>query len=174
MLSATALRAAPLRADFEAQVLAEQGRMLAVARRFFRCEADCQDAVQDATLAALRGFDRFAGTAAVSTWLHRITVNACLQTLRRRRCRPTAALPAADLPTPPAPEPSAGLAAGELRAYVEALPAAYRDVLVLRHLDELDTDAAARQLRTTPGAVKTRLHRARQALRERLLRASAN
>ena len=53
----------------------------------------------------------------------------------------------------------------QVRACIDRLPAAYRTVLLLRDIEELDTEETAKQLGITPGAVKTRLHRARQALR---------
>ena len=64
------------------------GRMLAVARRYLGNEEDARDAVQDAFLSAFRAIDRFEGEAKLSTWLHRIVVNACLMKLRTRRRRP--------------------------------------------------------------------------------------
>jgi RNA polymerase sigma factor (sigma-70 family) len=57
-------------------------RMLAVARRFLRCEEDCADAVQDAFLSAFRSLHRFQGNSTLATWLHRIVVNVCLMRLR--------------------------------------------------------------------------------------------
>ena len=66
----------------------------------------------------------------------------------------------------------ARLTRAETRAHVRAcinrLPAPYREVLVLRDIEELDTEQTAKQLGINPGAVKTRLHRARQALRSLL------
>ena len=53
----------------------------------------------------------------------------------------------------------------QVRACIDRLPEAYRTVLVLRDMEEFDTDQTAERLGSTPGAVKTRLHRARQALR---------
>ena len=64
------------------------GRMLAVARRFLPVEEDARDAVQDAFLSAFRSIDRFEGHAQLSTWLHRIVVNASLMKLRTRRRHP--------------------------------------------------------------------------------------
>lgn len=82
-----ALRAAEP-AAFEALVRAHGGRLLAVARRFLRNEHDAQDAVQDAFLAAFRSLGGFEGGARLSTWLHRIVVNASLMKLRTRRNKP--------------------------------------------------------------------------------------
>src|SRR5688572_12499994 len=64
------------------------GRLLAVARRFLPVEEDARDAVQDAFLSAFRGLASFEGQAQLSTWLHRIVVNASLMKLRTRRRKP--------------------------------------------------------------------------------------
>jgi RNA polymerase sigma-70 factor (ECF subfamily) len=156
------------------------GRMLAVARRFLRCEEDSADAVQDAFLAAFRSLDQFEGNSTLGTWLHRIVVNVCLTKLRaqsRRRAVPMDdLLPTCDetghhtRPIRPWEEPAlARLTREETRAQVRAcidrLSEPYRTVLLLRDIEELDTDQTARQLGIAAGAVKTRLHRARQALR---------
>jgi RNA polymerase sigma-70 factor (ECF subfamily) len=156
------------------------GRMLAVARRFLRCEADCADAVQDAFLAAFRNLDKFEGNSSLGTWLHRIVVNACLTKLRaqsRSRAVPIDdLLPAFDetghhaQPVRSWGEETLSQLTREetriqVRACIDRLPEPYRTVLLLRDLEEFDTDQTAEQLGITVGAVKTRLHRARQALR---------
>lgn len=168
---------------YEALVRAYGGRMLAVARRFLRSEEDARDAVQEAFLNAFRSIDRFEGQARLSTWLHRIVVNAALMKLRTRRRKPERSidelLPGFEtdghLLNPAeawrkAPEEEVGRQ--ELRGLVlekiHELPAAHRNVLLLRDIEELDTEAAAATLGVSVGAVKTRLHRARQALRELL------
>jgi RNA polymerase sigma-70 factor (ECF subfamily) len=156
------------------------GRMLSSARRFFSCEHDCRDAVQDAFLSAFRSLDQFEGGAALGTWLHRIQVNACLMKLRSQSRNRTVSmsdlLPTFDEsghhtdPVQPWEEmPPARLSREEMRAQVRAciqrLPESYRIVLILRDIDELNTEETAQRLGIAPGAVKTRLHRARQALR---------
>jgi RNA polymerase sigma-70 factor (ECF subfamily) len=166
----------------EALIREHAGAMRAVARRLLRCEADSADAVQEAFLAAFRAIDSFAGNAALSSWLHRIVVNCCLARLRSRKRLRTVSLddlPALDGPgrhvrpaSPWAPDAEQQAVRAETRAQVRAcidqLPDAYRTVLVLRDIEELDTDQTAERLGSTPGAVKTRLHRARQALRSLL------
>jgi RNA polymerase sigma-70 factor (ECF subfamily) len=155
-------------------------RMLAVARRFLRCDEDCADAVQDAFLAAFRSLDGFEGNSSLGTWLHRIVVNSCLTKLRAQsRSR---AVPMDDLlPTLdetdhyPRPfwswdtEALSQLTREEtrrqVRVCIDRLPEPYRAVLLLRDIEELDTEQTAHTLGIAPGAVKTRLHRARQALR---------
>src|SRR5262245_52418857 len=75
-------------AAYEQLVRTYGGRMLAVARRFLPVEEDARDAVQDAFLSAFRSIRRFEGNAQLSTWLHRIVVNAALMKLRTRRRKP--------------------------------------------------------------------------------------
>ncbi len=173
-----ALRAGDASA-YETLVRRESGRMLAVARRFLRQEDDARDAVQDAFLQAFRALPRFAGEARLGTWLHRIVVNASLMKLRSRRRRPEEPIDAL-LPVFEDGHHAAYVAEwrdgadtllerAETRAFVraciDALPESYRTVLLLRDVEELDTDEAARALELTPNALKVRLHRARQALR---------
>ncbi len=165
---------------YESLVRREMPRLLAVARRFLRNEEDARDAVQDAFFSAFRSFETFEEGCQVSTWLHRITVNAALMKLRSRRRRPEE--PIDDLlPTfledgHHARHPhewrdtAEGLLAQRedreyVRACIDRLPESYRTVLLLRDIEDMDTAEAARTLATTENVVKVRLHRARQALR---------
>ena len=164
---------------FEVLVRVYGGRMLAVARRMLANEEDARDVVQNAFLSAFRALASFEGDALLSTWLHRIVINAALMKLRTRRRRPEAAiedlLPRfledghhAD------PDWSWGATAetlfeqkqlqAQVRAAVARLPESYRTVLMLRDIDELSTAEVAQALGVTHNAVKLRLHRARQAL----------
>jgi RNA polymerase sigma-70 factor (ECF subfamily) len=155
-------------------------RMLATARRMLGNEDDAQDVVQEAFLSAFNGIRQFAGQARLSTWLHRIVVNATLMRMRSRRRRPEQSiedvLPAfledghfEESPRRWNAVPEEIVAAEGVRAAVRAcidrLPESYRAVLVLRDIEDMDTEEAASVLHTTPNAVKVRLHRARQALR---------
>ena len=164
----------------EAVVRQHGGRMLAVARRFLRTEEDSADAVQDAFLSAFRSLDGFEGNAALGTWLHRILVNVCLMRLRtlsrRREVSIDDLLPVFDesgqhrCPVQTWNDQSlAQLTQQETRAHVRAcidqLPSPHREVLLLRDMEGLDTEETAQLLGINAGAVKTRLHRARQALR---------
>lgn len=143
------------------------GAMLSVARRFFGDTDDAAEAVQDAFVSAFRAMTAFEGTAKLGTWLHRITVNACLLKLRgRRRSR---LVPLDDQFQTAATACDSGLSQDETCARVRAglaqLPEAYRTVIRLRDLEGLSTEETAARLGTNRGAVKTRLHRARQALK---------
>jgi RNA polymerase sigma-70 factor (ECF subfamily) len=158
----------------EALVREHSGRMLAVARRLLRSEEDSADAVQDAFLSAFRALDSFAGQSSLGTWLHRIVVNVCLMKLRtrarRRREVPIDVLPALEVTCHTQPEQAPVLLVraetrAQVRACIEQLPEGYRTVLQLRDIEERDTEETARQMGIAVGAVKTRLHRARQALR---------
>jgi RNA polymerase sigma-70 factor (ECF subfamily) len=71
-------------AAFTELVRRESGKLRAVARRILRSDEDADDAVQDALLSAFQNLDGFEGGARLSTWLHRITVNAALMRLRSR------------------------------------------------------------------------------------------
>lgn len=170
---------------FELLVREYGGRMLATARRLVGTDDEARDVLQEAFLAAFRAIDTFAGAARLSTWLHRIVINAALMRLRSRRRRREESiddlLPRFDDEGHWA-EPASRwdtstdvlLERGETRAMVrkaiDRLPLNYRSVLLLRDIEELDTDETASLLGVTPNAVKTRLHRARQALRTLLQR----
>jgi RNA polymerase sigma-70 factor (ECF subfamily) len=167
-------------AAYELLVRSYTPRMLSVARRFLRSEEDARDAVQDAFLSAFRAIDRFEGNSRISTWLHRIVVNASLMKLRTRRRKPERSIEEL-MPgflenghlEQPASEwrklPEDQVAQSELRELllekIHELPESHRTVLLLRDIEELDTEETAKTLELTPGAVKTRLHRARLALR---------
>lgn len=165
---------------FEELVRSEGGRMLAVARNLLRNEDDARDAVQTAFLSAFRGLTGFTGDCRVSTWLHRIVVNAALMMLRSRRRRPEESIEAllptfdatshhVDAPVPWKRNQQSEFERGECRTLVrrciDRLPDSYRTVLMLRDIEELDTAETACLLGCSENAVKVRLHRARQALR---------
>jgi RNA polymerase sigma-70 factor (ECF subfamily) len=140
--------------------------MHAVARRFLGDTDDAAEAVQEALVSAFRAMGRFQGTSRLRTWLHRIVVNACFMKLRarkRNRCVPLEdGLPA---PTNQLDTANRAEAANRVRASINRLPEAYRTVIRLRDLEGLDTEETATMLGTSTGVIKTRLHRARHALR---------
>ena len=160
------------------------GRLLALARGFLRNEDDAADAVQEAFLSMCKSLDRFEGNSSLATWLHRIVVNNCLMKLRSKSRRKSYSidelLPTFDDTGHHAKPISAwtetsrdSLAIDEarrqVRACIDDLPEDYRAVLLLRDIEEFDTEQTASILGVNPGAVKTRLHRARQALRTLLV-----
>ncbi len=170
-------------AAFETVVRDHSPALLAAARRILRNEEDAREALQDAFVSAFKAIGSFEGGARLSTWLHRIAINAALMKLRARRRRPETSIEEllprfqADghqvVPNEPWAEPPNELASRKetralVRRMIEELPDSYRTVLLLRDLEELSTEEVARMLEVTPNAVKIRLHRARQALRAKL------
>jgi RNA polymerase sigma-70 factor, ECF subfamily len=165
---------------FETLVRSYTPRLLAVGRRMLGSDEDARDVVQEAFMNAFRSMDRFEGNAKLSTWLHRIVVNAALMKLRTRRRKPEESLE----PLLPAfrenghhvdkfsqwDETADQMAEREetrqvVRDAILSLPETYREVLILRDIEEMSTDETARALGITANAVKIRLHRARLALR---------
>ncbi|HYC56229.1 MAG TPA: sigma-70 family RNA polymerase sigma factor [Candidatus Binatia bacterium] len=174
-------------AAYESLVRSCGARMLATARRMLGDEDDARNVVQDAFLSAFRSIARFEGDCLLSTWLHRIVVNAALMKLRSRRRRPEICiedlLPAFDgdghRDVPEIADDEACDVDEQLdrarmrervRACIDMLPASYRTVLVLRDIEELSTEEVAEMLAISRPNVKTRLHRARQALKTLLER----
>jgi RNA polymerase sigma-70 factor (ECF subfamily) len=165
---------------YEELVATRTGYLRSIARRYFRSEADVDEAVQNAFTMAYSGLARFQGTSKLDSWLYRVATNACLLELRSRSRRPTVALSnensvEGELSSPVRQRTSASESAFEtslrselgqrVRLCVDLLPNSYREVIRLRDLEELDTAETAKRLGTTIGNVKTRLHRAREALR---------
>lgn len=160
-------------------VRSQTGRLLSVARRMLRNEEDARDAVQEGFLSAFRALPQFNGQSRLATWVHRIVVNAALMKLRTRSRRPEASieelLPRFQEDGHHA-EPVSDWASSidtllvqretrtRVRAAMDRLPESYRTVVLLRDIEELDTEETANALGLTPNAVKIRLHRARQAL----------
>lgn len=167
-------------AAFELLVRTYGGRLLHVARRFLP-EEDARDALQEAFLSAFKAIHRFDGKAKISTWLHRIVVNAALMRLRKKSTQKEESLEPL-LPTfledghrtdpgpawPENPEEVVGREQmrGIVRAAIDQLPPNYRNVVLLRDIEELNGAETGELLGLTSGAVKVRLHRARRALRE--------
>lgn len=167
-------------AAYERLVRENLPKLLAVTRRVLGNDADAQEAVQDAFLSAFKALPTFEGDSRIGTWLHRIAVNAALMKLRSRARRPEQSIDhllprflddghQADPPARWTVTAEQLLERDEARALVrqaiDQLPEAYRTVLMLRDIEEMDTEETARLLGVNSGVVKTRLHRARQALR---------
>jgi RNA polymerase sigma-70 factor (ECF subfamily) len=167
-------------AAYEVLVRAHSSRLLAVTRRILISEEDARDAVQDAFVLAFRNVKSFEGESRLSTWLHRVAINAALMKLRTRRRRPEEPLEPL-LPTylddghhveqfqswdEAADDALARRRRQALvRECIDRLPENYRTVLLLRDIEQMETEEAASTLGISVNAVKIRLHRARQALR---------
>lgn len=163
------------------RLLREYGpRLLRLARRFLANEEDARDVLQEAMVNVYRSIGKFEATSALSTWLHRIVVNAALMKLRTKRRHPEEEIEQylprfladghqTEPSTPWSESAESVIEREELRSAVRdaiaRLPDAYRIVLELRDIEELSTAETAEILGTTKNVVKIRLHRARQALR---------
>ncbi len=147
--------------------------LLDVARAHCRDEADAQDAVQDALLSAVDNLDSYRGDGSVEGWLIRIVVNACRRMHRGQRNDPKLHVPGDDLVLPSEqddPEMAALRAevAGLIGAEINALPPVDRAVFLLAEGAGWTGVEIAKSIDLTPGAVRTRLTRARARLRERV------
>lgn len=143
-------------------------RLWAVALRTTGNAEDAADGLQDGLIAAYRRAASFRGDAAVTTWLHRVVVNACLDRLRAAAVRRTAPLTEVpDLPDPTA-DVHAGAEADERRRRVLAalteLPAEQRAALVLVDMEGYSVSEAADVLEVPVGTVKSRCSRGRVRL----------
>ncbi|MCP3903302.1 MAG: RNA polymerase sigma factor [Planctomycetes bacterium] len=161
-----------------------QGRIYSVCYRMLRRREDAADLTQDALLRIMEGLGSYDGRAAFSTWAIRVAMNCCLSHLRRERIRRHGSL---DEPVGPGEEPRHARlpGGGELsgpervergetsRIVVRALASldpAMRAALVLRDLQGLDYQQVGAVLGVAVGTVKSRLFRARAALREEVER----
>jgi RNA polymerase sigma-70 factor (ECF subfamily) len=154
---------------FEVLVERHERRVYNLALRMTGREEDARDATQDAFLSALRKLKGFRGEAAFSTWLHRVTVNACYDLLRKRQRAPLLHEWPSD-EGPPRPEPAStdhadavDLSLDVQRALMD-VPADFRAALILCDVQDLPYDEAAAILGVPVGTVKSRLHRGRAAL----------
>ncbi|MCU1595278.1 MAG: polymerase sigma factor SigM [Frankiales bacterium] len=173
-----ALLAAHLEGDvraFNDLIAGNRQRMWAVALRTLGDVEEAADAVQDACLSAFRAADRYRGDAKVSTWLHRIVVNACLDRIRRKAVRPTVPLP----DQPPADprdvlgERETGL---DVQRALADLPVEQRLAIVMVDLQGLSVEEASVVIGVPAGTVKSRCFRGRARLAVTLasLRSSGN
>ena len=149
-------------------------RLLCVARRILRNEADAEDAVQEAYLSAVRHFRQFEGRSSILTWLTTIVVNQALTQLRVRRVQPsfetisTCDAAEAVVCISQAQNPEQQFLRkevnGKLNSALQGMPEKYRTVIQLRQLAGASIIETARYLGVTEECIKTRLHRANHLL----------
>ena len=151
---------------FAELVRRHQNRLWSVALGTLRDPDDAADAVQDALISALRAAGGYRGDAAVTTWLHRIVVNACLDRLRRKRVRPTVELPG-EGPREPA-DPRDQIAEQDtvvvVREALSELGADQRAAITLVDLHGYSVAEAAEIIGVPQGTVKSRCARGRLQL----------
>ncbi len=156
-------------------------RLYRIARGVLRNSADAEDAVQDAYVSAFSHLADYRGDATLAAWLSRIVMNEALMRLRRKRpsvdidaiARPRSEAEIIPFPlTNPNDDPEKTMAQRQILQLVEqatdALPEIYRLVFVTRVIESMSVEETAELLEIKAETVKTRLHRARQLLREQL------
>lgn len=155
-------------AAFGALLRRHDDRMRGLAYRLLADRDAMDDALQEAYVKAFRAIDRFKVGSSFGTWLYRITYNACIDELRRRKRAPVAD---ADPPDPESgragPERVVSVAES-VRAALAELPESQRITVVLVDGEGFDHQEVAGILGVAPGTVASRLHRARAALRRTL------
>ena len=160
------------RGTFERLIEEYADRIYNVALRITGNAADAEDVMQEAFENAYRAWPEFRGEAAPSTWLYRIAVNQALMRVRRRPIEFLTELPAGEDLRDWSAEISERGERLELRGLLETaialLEPDLRAALVLRDIDGLSTSETADALEITESAVKSRLHRARRLVRQRL------
>jgi len=174
----------------EALMTRYSGRVYRLAFGITRNDADAEEIVQDVFLTLFRKIDTFEGRSALGTWIYRVTANAALIKRRGQRVELEVLLEdylprfledghregdRAFLCADWSQRPDEVAQGVETRAILtqalERLPDTYRAVVLLRDLEGLSNEEAAEVLGETVASVKSRLHRARMALREQLTRA---
>jgi RNA polymerase sigma-70 factor, ECF subfamily len=147
-------------------------RLFRIARAIVREDDEAEDVLQEAYVRAFEHLGRLEDLAAVATWLSRIVVNEARARLRRRRIARDLAPADVEVRLMAAPDPEQQMLSKQLQGVlalaIDALPLGYRTVFVLRELEGLDTKEVSAALGIREEAVKTRLHRARTALRDEL------
>ncbi|HUR02480.1 MAG TPA: RNA polymerase sigma factor SigM [Nonomuraea sp.] len=152
---------------FSEIVKRHRDRMWAVALRTLGDPDEAADAVQDAFVSAYRKAGTFRGEAAVTTWLHRIVVNACLDRMRRKSVRPVAddeLIEAAERDTPMPDQTGEREVSMEVSAALKMLPTDQRAALVLVDMMGYSVEDAAQVLEVPSGTVKSRCARGRAKL----------
>lgn len=161
---------------FNELMAAQERRMYAVAFRMCGTREDAEDCLQEAMLRIYRSIASFKAQSSFGTWVYRITMNTCLDELRRRKSRPGTSLDdMLDAGWAPADEregPEQRAVRSELRNGLEALilelPEDMRAAVVLRDIQGLSYEDIARALDANVGTIKSRISRGREKLREKI------
>ena len=155
---------------FEVLVQRHGARVYNLCLRILGDPDEAADASQDTFLAALRKLSTFRGDSAFTTWLHRVTVNACYDSLRRKRRRPLLQIvrdedderPETSLPAPDHADQV--VFSVDVASALLEVPEEFRVVLVMADVQDLPYDEIARVLEIPVGTVKSRVFRGRAAL----------
>ena len=163
---------------FEILMEKHESKMYAVALRMCKNREDAQDCLQDAMLRIYKALPTFKGQSSFSTWAYRITMNTCLDDLRRKKVRQAQSLDQMlDIGWAPVDENNTAerhLENNELKRNlsraIQSLPEEMRAAVVLRDIQGFSYEEIANVLSTNVGTVKSRISRGREKLREILSR----
>jgi RNA polymerase sigma-70 factor, ECF subfamily len=154
-----------------------ESKVYSLAMKMLRNPEDAEDVLQETFLRAYRGIKAFKGHSTFSTWIYRITANSALMRLRKKQL-PQISIEDSDERDAPisiadwAPGPVEQLLNQEMQRVmdeaIETLPPEFRQVFILRDIEELSNADVAEILDLSVAAVKSRLHRARLKVRNRL------
>lgn len=154
-----------------------ESKVYSLAMKMLRNPEDAEDVLQETFLRAYRGIKSFKGNSTFSTWIYRITANSALMRLRKKQL-PQVSIEDSDERDAPisiadwAPGPVEQLLNQEMQRVmdeaIEALPPEFRQVFILRDVEEMSNADVAEILDLSVAAVKSRLHRARLKVRNRL------
>ena len=155
---------------FEQLVIAYRDQVFRLALRMCGNEADADEAAQEAFLSAWKALPNFRGDSQFSTWLYQLTSHAAIDLLRREK-RQIAAEDITEVSvSDPAPSPQQQAERSETRQAVRdamgQLSPEYRQIVVLRFLQELSYEEIGAVLKLPPGTVKSRLNRAKAQLKD--------
>jgi len=160
---------------FEVLVRRYNQRLYRVGIAYLHGHAAVEDAMQNAFLKAFLHLGQFSGTSSFSTWLTRIMINECLETIRRNKSLEGLKERSVDASDDALEENRAtrNLSLKDMKAVLEQatreIPEKYRTVYILREVEQLSTEQTAELLQMSEANVKVALHRARQMIKTRLL-----
>jgi RNA polymerase sigma-70 factor (ECF subfamily) len=155
------------RTAFGAIVERHQGRVYNLAYRMLGRPEDAADATQEVFLICLRKLGGFQGRSAFTTWLHRVALNVCYESLRRRTRE--GVTDEGEVEPPPGPDHAETSAtAVDVHRALQLVPEEFRAVLVLHDVQGVPYEEIAETLGAPIGTVKSRLHRGRLALARHL------
>lgn len=155
---------------------AHERRMYAVALRMCFNREDAQDCLQEAMLRIYRSISGFKGQSSFATWVYRITMNTCLDELRRKKNKQNTSLDSlldtGWSPTDEGASPEKQAIQSETQRYlheaIRSLPEDMRSAIVLRDIQGLSYEEIAQALDINVGTIKSRISRGREKLREKL------
>jgi RNA polymerase sigma-70 factor (ECF subfamily) len=163
-------------AAFGELVRLHQDRLFNAVTHFIGNATEAEDVVQEAFVQAYLKLDTFQRTSAFYTWLYRIAFNTAVSRQRRKRITTSvdnAREQTGEEPIDRGESPDIPLerqeTIGQVQAALASLSDEHREILVLREMEDLEYEEIGDTLQINVGTVRSRLHRARQALREKLL-----